>query len=396
MNQDTTLKQENCVKVETPKNPKNQPAESQPKDVTFWMFDQKLLTLNLLECESLWEIKTSLVTHPLPMLFPNFKFTLEGKSISLGQTLSEFLKNEGIQEPEDTYRVDLIPENMSIQDARKSLLALIKLIQNPESFLANQMMRFYDIIGKPTFFARALENLSFSCEDVPLEETLEASLHNSQQVLKIEKMESGDEGLSLSKSKETKVRELEFLRRLVLPEDSQQNLQGFEEYFEVLVETMEHTLLGFVFSKRGVYLSRRIKREGAGDSVSLHLLSLPREHRKRLTGFFPGLIPLLMQESPSFAERFQQFVDKDLPGAEAAGVSLLLNFSFSDVRNGYKHWISSGLSDLNKIQGEGTFFIFPGEFIKRTSTSNVNFVCVGKTNSGKTGTGTISYSEVPQ
>jgi hypothetical protein len=293
--------------------------------------------------------------HPLVMLFPNFKLMYGDLTINLAMSWSEFtLKHEITAENDSTYRVDLIPGEFGVFEARQAVLALIRLIKNSEEFLANQMIRFFDVIGKQGFFSKMLENLSFECGDISFEETLKASLSSSQQFLKVRNLENGKAQLMLNNVEESSVKEVQFLRQLVLPVNENRNLQNSDEFFEVLVETMEHKYLGFVFCKRGVYLSRRVENKSSGDYVSMQLLSFPRENQKRLTGFFPSMISLLIQESPAFAQQFKNFLEYDISNINSSGASLLLNYSLNDIRNNYKHWLKLNNPDTHSLQGEGT------------------------------------------
>lgn len=347
----------------TPLEPENKPSQASPNEipdvpapqnsdsqqVQFWILDRQILTLNLAECESLWELQTGLLLHPLVMLFPNFQMAFQNKPIGPIASLSEFLRQAGAPHDSD-LRIDLIPAHANIQQTRHSLLAFVRLIKSPKRFLSDQLMRFFEVIGRQEFITQTLRNLEFDCEDLPFDDALGSDLHNAQQFLRLQKTDKATT-LKLSQTPFDSVKELQFLRKLVLPPNTQVNLQGFEEYFEVLVETMERRHLGFVFCKRGVYLSRRF--EESGQEVSLQLLSLPRENRKRLTGFYPSMIPLLMQESPAFASRFQELVESDLARAETGGVALLLDCSLGDVRSGYKHWLKPNSTSTQKLLGEG-------------------------------------------
>ena len=181
---------------------------------------------------------------------------------------------------------------------------------------------------------------------------LSSDFNSAKQYLKLEVNENG-KTIRLANKPESSIQELQFLRQLVLPVNPITNQEGFEEYFEVLVETIEHKLLGFVFCKRGVYLSRRIDKRNKGDEVSLQLLSLPRDNKKRLTGFFPSMIPILANESQSFAQRFQNFIENEIKQAESGGVDLLLNCTLKDIRFKYKHWLSQGPQKSIDLLGEG-------------------------------------------
>jgi hypothetical protein len=345
----TPTTQEPSKTTPNPKDPTQEsPKPSISQNVEFWIIDRKILTLNLLECESLWELKTGLLLHPLVMLFSNFELFFNGKNIGEMVSLTEYITKETQGKDNGPFKVELVPGNLNIQEARQALLALVKLIQDPTTFLSNQMMKFHEIIGRQEFLGSTLSSLEFDCEDVGIENVLGNNLNVAQQFLKLHQNNENNL-LKLDNLPEEKVRELQFLRQLVLPVNPQVNLQGFEEYFEVLVETIERTYLGFVFSKRGIYLSRRQKNE----DMSLQLLSLPRDNRKRMSGFYPSMIPLLVQESPAFAQRFQEMMQKDLTRVENDGLFLLLNCSLSDVRFQYKHWIKQKSLSMNTLLGEG-------------------------------------------
>jgi len=342
-------KQESLNTNPLPINPdveKTQPQKDQ--NVEFWIIDRKILSLNLLECESLWELKAGLLLHPLVMLFSNFELIFNEKPIDHIISLKDYIINETKGNEQSAYRIDLVPGNLNVQESREALLALVRLIQNPTKFLSNQMMRFYEIIGRQDFLQTTLSNLQFDCEELSIDNALSSGLSTAQQFVKLQKQDSNNV-LKLDSHPENNVKELQFLRQLVLPVNSQINLQGFEEYFEVLIETIERKYLGFVFCKRGVYLSRRHQ----NDEISLQLLSLPRENRKRLSGFYPSMIPLLVQESPAFAQRFEELMNNDLSRVENDGIFLILNCSLNDIRYQYKHWIQNKSLSVKNLLGEG-------------------------------------------
>ena len=377
---------------ETPSSVENKEVTQIPaqntKDVEFWIFNRKVLTLNLLECESLWELKSGIVLHPLISLFPNFEFVFEENEIGKVLSLTQYLQDKPLKKGEN-YRIEMVPKDPTIQESRGAVLSLVQLIQNPSTFLSNQMMKFFEIIGKQDFISQMLEDLTFECGEVSIEEALEPNLSSAEQFVRLEEF-GKSKVLRLDSEKESVVQELQFLRQLVLPVNAQVNLQGFEEYFEVLVETMERKFLGFVFCKRGVYLSRRLEPKTQGEEVSLQLLSLPRENRKRLSGFFPSMIPLLSQESEAFAQRFQEFLDRDLAKVENSGVALMMNVVVDDARFENKHWLKSNVAQQHKLYGEGEWTCLTG----RTATANVDVVCFGKAAFGANGRSEDSHAKV--
>lgn len=369
MKRDTSTKSPEEPPKPTSNNP-NPPSETQKpaisQNVEFWIIDRKILTLNLHECESLWELKTGLLLHPLVMLFPNFDLFFNNKPIGEVMSLTEYISKETQDKTSRSYKIELVPGNLNIQEARHSILALVKLMQDPNNFLSNQMMRFHEIIGRQDFLGSALENLQFDCEEISIENVLGPNLTMAQQFLRLHQ-NAENNLLKLDTQPGEEVKELQFVRQLVLPVNPQINLQGFEEYFEVLVETIERKYLGFVFSKRGVYLSRRQQ----NDDMSLQLLSMPRENRKRLSGFYPSMLPLLVQESRSFAQRFEELMEKDLTKIENDGLFLLLNCSLNDIRFQYKHWIKNKSLSTKTLLGEGKRYDFV-DIIYRNSIANVN------------------------
>lgn len=350
MDKDTSSLEATKKQPTPPSNPAPAPKNSDSQQIHFWILDRKILTLNLFECESLWELQTGLLLHPLVMLFPNFQFAYQNRPIGPVTSLTDYLRR--VEAPRDCdLRIDLVPTDANIQQTRHALLAFVRLVKRPKEFLSNQMMKFFEVIGRQDFISQVLGDLAFDCEEMLFEDALTADVQSAQQFLRLQKSDKGST-LKLSQSPTETVKELQFLRKLILPPDTQVNLQGFEEYFEVLVETMERKHLGFVFCKRGVYLSRRF--EQGGHEVSLRLLSLPRESRRRLTGFYPSMIPLLMQESPAFAGRFQELIERDLTQAETGGVGLLLDCSLGDVRSQYKHWLKPNSRATQRLLGEGS------------------------------------------
>lgn len=314
--------------------------------------DQKILDVNLLECDSLWEINIELALHPLVCLFPNYQCVFNGKPIENIVSLSEFFSQKLPKDHSESIRIDLSPSSMSIQDSRRAVLSLVQLIKDPKIFLANQMYRFFETTGRKNLIEASLEGLEFDCEEISLDDAFTSDLKSAQQFLKIENGENGNI-LKLETKQSQSIREIQFLRQLVLPASQASSLEGFEEYFEVLVETIERKFLGFIFCKRGVYLSRKIEEREKGEEVSLKLLSFPRENKKRMSGFFPSMIPLLAKESVAFAQRFQEFVKIEVPASKDGGLDLLLNCSFDNARYQYKHWLSRGSTKSSDFLGEG-------------------------------------------
>ena len=346
---ETQLESENQTEAPVPKK--------DSKIIQFWIMGQKVLEVSLMETESLWEIHVELSQHPLVSLFPNYQCFLNGKPMGKIESLPEYLKTELPKDHSGPVRIELSPSSMSIHQSRMAVLALVQLIKNPKVFLANKMFQFHQTVGRKNLIEAALQGLDFDCGQMTLEDCLASNLESAEQFLKLEIGEKGNT-IRLEKNQTQEIRELQFLRQLVLPSAQVSDQEGFEEYFEVLVETIERNFLGFVFSKRGVYLSRKIERLEKGEEVSLQLLSLPRENKKRMSGFFPSMIPLLAKESPAFAQRFQEFVEREIPASKEGEIEMLLKCPLKNIRFQYKHWLNQGALKSSDLLGEGRSSFF--------------------------------------
>lgn len=317
--------------------------EEHPTKINFFMLDQLILSIYMIEYDCLWELKETLYDEPLVALFRNFDFSYKNTVLDLYSPLAEFYEQLSENEKkEKELRFELVPGQLNSLDAFKSLLSFAQFIQNDKKYLSTQTLKFFESIGKTDLINQSLSNINLECSEINLDKLLNEDLSYSSINTKVTQ-ENDLTKVVLSDKSSDELGVLKYLAKIQIESSSQDELMTKEDFIEITVETLEKKILGIVLNKNGVYLNRIETIQGEVDNN--YLAINPNRKKKRLSGYFPNFISLLCHESPMFASEFNIFLNSIYNSIHEASmnsisyIEILLNSDVNDITNDYKHWV---------------------------------------------------------